>query len=471
MRIRSRHYSLKEYGGLFFAIILSILGFRLLDNTIHILFPSLYISSFATLNILLAVIFAYFFQLSGSSLVGLIPYLPLARFIFILGVRKDLGLDLDFFQIGDFYFQINLLISLIFFFLSSSTAECWVLLFPQKEEYPPPLDSKRYYEWVTSPTHRIDRIPYLRRIAVHWISILFLSVIILAIIWEWKGEISEYLWYLVVLYFLVYLIFIWYGILKAKITEKELDGHIISNKNFGRSLFLPTLILSFVLFISLMLPWGYSPFSLSKLGDFLARLFQPRAADYGSPLINPLFWRFRILYLRPRIITPTTPERFYIPTYIFWTILGIGISFLLLLLIRIGFFSKVLSILKEGFARLFYSIVELSKEFGFLKNINTSNIRLPKFISIERPSTVLGWIVYYYRLSLKIMAKKNLGKEKWETPYEYARRIESLMPEIGIPYWKITEIFVTSRYRRITPQKEWISLMKERIREVKEKLK
>ena len=92
-------------------------------------------------------------------------------------------------------------------------------------------------------------------------------------------------------------------------------------------------------------------------------------------------------------------------------------------------------------------------------------------ISIERPSTVLGWIVYYYRLSLKIMAKKNLGKEKWETPYEYARRIESILPEIGVPYRELTEIFVTSRYKRVSPKKEWVSSMKEKIREVKEKLR
>ncbi|MBC7319669.1 DUF4129 domain-containing protein [bacterium] len=471
MRIRSRHYSLKECGGLFFAIVLSILGFELIDGIIDILFPSLYISSYAILNLLLAVIFGYFFQLSGSSLVGLIPYLPLSRFIFILGVKKDLGLVLDFFHLSGFYFPVNLFISLLFFSLSSSTAEGWALLFPQKEEYPPPLDSKRYYEWVTSPTHRIDRVPYLRRMAVHWISILFLVIIMLAIIWEWKREIPEYLWYIVVLYFLVYLIFIWYGILRARITEKELDGHIVSNKNSSRALFLPALILSSALLFSLILPWGYSPFSLSKLGDFLARLFQPKPVDYGTPLMNPLFWRFRILYIRPRISIPTAPERLYIPSYILWALLGIGVSFLLILLVKAGFFSKVLSILKEGFARLFYSIVELSKEFGFLKNIDTSNIRLPKFISIERPSTILGWIVYYYRLSLKIMAKKNLEKEKWETPYEYARRVESLMPEVGIPYWKITEIFVISRYRKVAPKKEWVSSMKERIREVKEKLK
>ncbi|MCX7795484.1 MAG: DUF4129 domain-containing protein [bacterium] len=471
MRIRSRHYSLEECGGLFFAIALSILGFKLIDGIIRILFPSLYVSSFATLNLLLAVIFAYFFQLSGSSLVGLIPYLPLSRFIFILGVKRDLGLELNFFQMGDFYYPINLLISLIFFSLSSSTAESWAFLFPQKEEYPPPLDSKRYYEWVTSPTHRIDRIPYLRRVAVHWISILFLLIIILATIWEWKKEIPDQLWYITILYFLVYLIFVWYGILKARITEKELDGHIISDKSFSKSLFLPILILSSVFFISLILPWGYSPLSLSKLGDFLARLFQPKPVDYGTPLVNPLFWRFRVLYLRPRIITPTTPERFYIPNYILWMLLSIGISFLVLLLVRIGFFAKVLSILKEGFVRLFYSIVEISKEFGFIKNINTPNIRLPKLISIERPSTILGWIVYYYQLSLKIMAKKDLGKEKWETPYEYARRLESLMPVISAPYWKITEIFVTSRYKKTTPKKEWISNMKESIKEVRERLK
>lgn len=471
MRIRSRHYSLKECSGLSFVIALSLLGFRLIDGIIDILFPFLYVSSFATINILLAVIFAYFFQLSGSSLVGLIPYLPLARFIFILGVRRDLGLDLAFFQIGDLYFPINLLISLIFYSLSGSTTEGWALLFPQKEEYPPPLDSKRYYEWVTSPTHRIDRIPHLRRIGIHWISILFLVIIVLAVVWEWKREIPQYLWYIATLYFLLYLIFIWYGTLRVKITEKVLDGHIISNKNFSGDLFLPVLILSSAFIFSLILPWGYSPLSLSKLGDFLARLFQPKPVDYGTPLINPLFWRLRLLYLRPRISTPNTPERLYIPNYIFWAVLGIGISYLLILLIKTGFFSKVLSILKEGFARLFYSIIELSKEFGFLKNINTSSIHLPKFISIERPSTILGWIVYYYRISLKIMAKKNLGKEKWETPYEYAKRIESLMPEIGVPYWKITEIFVTSRYKRITPQKEWISIMKGRIREVREKLK
>lgn len=471
VRIRSRHYSLKEYGGLFFVMVLSILGFKLVDGIISILFPFLYISSYAMPNLLLAVIFGYFFQLSGSSLVGLIPYLPLSRFIFILGVKRDFGLALDFFHLSDFYFPINLLISLLFFSLSSSTAEGWALLFPQKEEYPPPLDSKRYYEWVTSPTHRIDRVPYLRRIAVHWISVLFLTIILLAIIWEWKREIPEYLWYTATLYLLIYLIFIWYGVLRARVTEKELDGHIVSSKNFNKALFLPALILSSALLFSLILPWGYSPFSLSKLGDFLARLFQPKPVDYGAPLINPLFWRFRVLYLRPRVSVPTTPERFSIPGYILWILLGVGVSFLLIFLVRIGFFSKVLSILKEGFTRLFYSIVELSKEFGFLKNIDTSNIRLPRFISIERPSTILGWIVYYYRLSLKIMAKKNLGKEKWETPYEYARRVESLMPEVGIPYWKITEIFVTSRYRGITPKKEWVSSMKERIREVRGKLR
>ncbi len=471
MKIRSRRYNLHEIEGLIFVSLLSLLGFYLIQSIARILFPSFYIPSYTIFNLFLAVTFGYFFQISGSGFVGLIPYLPLARLIFVLGIRKDLGLKLDFFQLGSFYFPINLLLLLFFFSLSSSTAEDWRLLFPQEEEYPPPLDSKRYYEWVTSPTHRINRIPHLRSIGVRWASILFLVIIVLACIWEWKKDIPEYLWYIVTIYFLVYLVFLWYGLLRAKATEKELDGHTISSGIFTKGLSLPTLVLFFGLLISLVLPWGYSPVSLSKLGEFLARLFQPKPADYGSPLINPLLWRFRILYIRPRFSTPSNPKFIFIPHYILWTLLGIGIVFGMILLIRSGFFSRVLSILKEGFTRLFYSIGELARELRSLRNIGTSSIHLPRIISVERPSTILGWIVYYYRLSLKIMAKKNLGKEKWETPYEYARRVESVLPEIGVPYWEITEIFVTSRYKKVSPKKEWVSSMKEKIREVKEKLR
>jgi len=471
MKIRSRRYDLQEIEGLIFVSLLSLLGFHLIQSISRILFPSFYIPSYTILNLLLAVMFGYFFQISGSGLVGLIPYLPLARLIFVLGVRKDLGLKLDFFQLGGFYFPINLLLLLFFFSLSSATADDWSLLFPQKEEYPPPLDSKRYYEWVTSPTHRINRTPHLRSIGVRWASILFLVIIALACIWEWKKDIPEYLWYMATFYFLLYLVFLWYGVLRARATEKELDGHTVSSGIFTRGLSIPILILLSGLLISLVLPWGYSPVSLSKLGEFLARLFQPKPADYGTPLINPLFWKFRIFYIKPRITPPTAPRSIYIPDYILWTLLGVGIAIGFLLLIRSGFFSRVISILKEGFTRLFYSIGELARGLRSLMNMDTSSIHLPRMISIERPSTVLGWIVYYYRLSLKIMAKKNLGKEKWETPYEYARRIESILPEIGVPYRELTEIFVTSRYKRVSPKKEWVSSMKEKIREVKEKLR
>jgi len=471
VKIRSRHYNLQELEGLFFISILSVFGSQLIYDIIKLLFPFIYISSYSTINILLGVILGYFFQLSGSGLVGLIPYLPLARFIFLLGLKRDLGLSIGLFHIGSFYFPINLLILLLFFSLSISTAEDWILLFPQKEEYPPPLDSKRYYEWVTSPTHRINRVPHLRSIMARWASLLLLIVVILACIWEWKKEIPEYLWYIVTLYFLLYLVFVWYGALRARTTEKELDGHIISNTIFSKGLSIPVLILAFGFLLSLLLPWGYSPLSLSKLGDFLARLFQPKPVDYGTPLVNPLFWRFRMLYIRPRISTPTSPQRIVIPHFILWILLGIGGILSLIFLVRSGFFSKVFVILKEGFTRLFYSIVEITKELRLLRNIDTSSIRLPRMVSIERPSTLLGWIIYYYRLSLKIMAKKNLGKERWETPYEYAKRIESMMPEVSVPYWELTEIFVTSRYKRDTPKKEWISKMKEKIREVKERLK
>lgn len=471
MRIRSRRYSLQELEGLFFISILSVFGFQLIHGIIKLLFPFIYLSSYSIISILLGIVLGYFFQLSGSGLVGLIPYLPLARLIFLLGLKRDLGLSEDFFHMVSFYFPINLLILLLFFSLSVSTAEDWALLFPQKEEYPPPLDSKRYYEWVTSPTHRINRVPHLRSIMVRWASLLFLIVVILASVWEWRKDIPEYLWFIVTLYFLLYLIFVWYGALRAKATEKELDGHIISNTVFSRGLSIPVLILASGFLLSLLLPWGYSPLSLSKLGDFLAGLFQPKPVDYGTPLINPLFWRFRMLYIRPRISTPTSPERIVIPHFILWTLLSIGGILSFIFLIRSGFFTKIFVILKEGFIRLFYSIVEITKELKLLRNIDTSSIRLPKMVSIERPSTLLGWIVYYYRLSLKIMAKKNLGKERWETPYEYAKRIESMVPEISTPYWELTEIFVASRYKRVTPKKEWISRMKEKIREVREKLR
>ncbi|HOP56326.1 MAG TPA: hypothetical protein PLK33_06350, partial [bacterium] len=144
----SRHYNTGEINGIFFTSILSVLGFLIIQYTIRTIFPSLYISSYSIINVILAVIFGYFFQLSGSGLVGLIPYLPLARFLFILGVENDFGIKLNFFEIGSFYFPVNILIFLLFFSLSSSTAANWSLLFPQKEEYPPPMDSKRYYEWV-----------------------------------------------------------------------------------------------------------------------------------------------------------------------------------------------------------------------------------------------------------------------------------------------------------------------------------
>ncbi len=471
MKIRLKHYNLQRTEGLFFVSFLSILGFQLIQSIIRILFPFIYISSYAVFNLLLAIIFGYFFQLSGSGLVGLIPYLPLARLIFLLGVKRDLDLELGFFQLGSFYFPINLLLLLLFFLLSSSTANDWVILFPQKEEYPPPLDSKRYYEWVTSPTHRINRFPYLRSIMVRWASLLFLIVVVLACLWEWKKNIPEYLWYVVTLYFLLYLIFIWYGALRVRATEKELDGHIVSTVILNKGLSIPILLLVFVFSLSLLLPWGYSPLSLSKLGDFLARLFQPKPVDYGIPLINPLFWRFRLLYISPRISIPTSPERFIIPHFILWILLGIGGILGLIFLIRSGFFFRVFVMLKEGFTRIFYSIVEITRELGLLKNIDISSVRLPKIVSIERPSTPLGWIVYYYRLSLKIMAKKNLGKERWETPYEYAKRIESMVPEISSSYWELTEIFVTSRYKRVSPKKEWIARMKEKIREVRGKLK
>lgn len=111
----SRHYNTGEINGIFFTSILSVLGFLIIQYTIRTIFPSLYISSYSIINVILAVIFGYFFQLSGSGLVGLIPYLPLARFLFILGVENDFGIKLNFFEIGSFYFPVNILIFLLFF--------------------------------------------------------------------------------------------------------------------------------------------------------------------------------------------------------------------------------------------------------------------------------------------------------------------------------------------------------------------
>lgn len=470
MRIRSRHYNIGEVSGVFFVMILSALGSLMIKNTINLLFPSLYISSYSIPNIILAVIFGYFFQLSGSGLVGLIPYLPIARLLFILGIEKDLGIRVPFFQISSFYFPINLLIFLLFFSLSSSTAVDWSLLFPQKEEYPPPLDSKRYYEWVTSPTHRINRTPLLKSIATRWFSLLFLLSLVIASIWEWKREIPQHIWYIIILYFLTYIVFIWFGILRAKTTEKELDGHNINNTLLNKGLQIPLLLLLIVVISSIILPWGYSPLSLTSLGNFLARLFQPKPADYGTPLVTPFFWRFRTLFLRPRVSLPPPREPLHIPAYILWLLFSIGLTVALIFLIKVGFFSKIVSILKEGFARLVYSIVEMARDLKSLGKMDVSSIRMPKLRLRERPTTLIGWIVYYYRVSLNLMAKKNLGKEIWETPYEYAKRIEYLRPDIGKSCWEITEIFVTSRYKRITPKRDWISIMKNKIREVREKL-
>lgn len=471
MRIRSRRYSVREVNGVFFIIILSIFGFLIVRYTINLFFPSLYISSYSIPNVILAVIFGYFFQLSGSGLVGLLPYLPIARLIFIFGLERDLGTRVAFFQIGTFYFPLNLMIFLLFFYLSSSTATEWSLLFPQKEEYPPPLDSKRYYEWVTSPTHRINRTPLLKSIATRWFSFLFLLVLIVASIWEWKREIPRHLWYLVMFYFLAYVVFMWFSVLRAKATEKELDGHNIDNNLLNRGLLISLTLLVIVVASSIILPWGYSPFSLANLGNFLTRLFQPKPMDYGVPLVTPFFWRFRTLLLKPNTSLPPPREPLHIPSYILWSLLSIGVTAILAFLIKIGFFSKILYILKEGFTRLLYSIVEMAREFRPLNRIDTSLIRIPKVSLRERPTTLIGWIVYYYKVSLNLMAKKNLGKEIWETPYEYAKRIGSLRPDISNSYWELTEIFVTSRYKGITPKKDWISIMKNRIREVRERLR
>lgn len=470
MKIKSKHYNVGEVNGIFFVLALSILGFMIIEYAIKMVFPFIYISSYSIINVSLAVVFGYFFQLSGSGLVGLIPYLPLSRLIFILGVEKDLGFKLDFLNIGNFYFPVNLLILLLFFSLASSTATNWFLLFPQKEEYPPPLDSKRYYEWVTSPTHRINRYPILRSIAMRWLSFLFLALIVVASIWEWKRDVPQNLWYIIMIYFLVYVVFVWYGFLRAKATEKELDGHCIANKLLGKSLQFPLLILGIVILSSIILPWGYSPLSLANLGNLLSRLFQPKPADYGSPLSNPLFWRFRVLFLRPKVVLPTPREPIHIPSYILWLLSGIGLTLLLIFLIKVGFFSKIFFILKEGFTRLFYSIVEIARDLRTLGKIEMSPIRIPKLSLRERPTTLMGWIIYYYKVSLNLMAKKKLTKEVWETPYEYARKIETLKPEISNSYWELTEMFVAARYKGVIPQKSWISIMKNKIREVRQKL-
>ena len=470
MKTGSRHYNTGEINGVFFTLILSVLGFLIIQYTIRTIFPSLYISSYSIINVLLAVIFGYFFQLSGSGLVGLIPYLPLVRLLFIFGVERDLGIKLNFFEIGSFYFPVNILIFLLFFSLSSSTATNWSLLFPQKEEYPPPMDSKRYYEWVSSPTRRINRLPHLKSISVCWLSFLILSAIIIALIWEWKKDIPQHLWYVIMLYFLVYIIFVWYGLLRIKATERELDGHYVASKLLSKSLQLPIIVLSIVIISSIILPWGYSPLSLTSLGNFLARLFQPKPVDYGAPLPNPLFWRFRTLFPRPKMSLPPPGESIHIPPYVLWILAGTGLILVLLFLIKKGFFSRVVSILKEGFARLLYSVVEITKDLRSLGKINVSEVRMPRLPVREKPTTLMGWIIYYYKVSLNLMAKKNLGKEVWETPYEYARRLGVLRPDIGDSYRELTEIFVTSRYKRVTPKKDWISIMKNRIKEVKEKL-
>ena len=68
------------------------------------------------------------------------------------------------------------------------------------------------------------------------------------------------------------------------------------------------------------------------------------------------------------------------------------------------------------------------------------------------------------------MSKKGIGKEVWETPYEYARRIGNLNSEISPIQWEITEIFVSTRYKNTNPPKEWIEGIKKRIKEIRKRL-
>jgi len=471
VKMKSRHYSTGEVYGILFITILSSLGFLILSNIIITIFPQFYIPSFTILNVLMASLFGSFFQLAGSSLVGLIPYLPLSRLIFILGVWKDTNNWLLFFDLKSYSFPIILLISLLFFSLSASSASDWVLLFPQREEFPPPLDSKRYYEWVTSPRRRIDRLPYIRSMGTRWMIILISSILVLLSLEEWKKENFSNIWIIIIWYFIAYLGLLIYSILRMRFTEKELDGYKISSSIIGKNFSFLLLTVALVFIVCLFLPWGYSPFNLEQLLLLLNKLFQPRPLDYGSPQISPLFWQLKLLFLRPKIVTPSPVTSLSIPKNVFmWFLVALSL-FGIFLGIRERFFIKVFHILKEGFVRVIYSFLELGKEIGkgFI-GIKSSSKNLPKINLGERPKSIMGWILYYYRVSLKIMSKKGIGKEIWETPYEYARRIGNLNSDISPFQWEITEIFVSTRYKNTNPQKEWIEDIKRRIKEIRKRL-
>ncbi|MGC8717553.1 MAG: DUF4129 domain-containing protein [bacterium] len=471
MRMKSKHYSAGEVYGVLFITSLSLMGFLILSKIITILFPQVYLPSFTIINILLASLFGFFFQSAGSSIVGLIPYILLSRFIFILGVWKDTNEWLGFFDIRSHFFPITFLILLLFFSLSSSSSSDWTFLFPQKEEFPPPLDSKRYYEWVTSPRRRIDRVPYIRNMGARWMVILVLLVITLLSIEEWKKEKFPNVWVVIVWYFIVYLSLLIYSILRMKFTEKELDGYKVSNSIIGRNFSFLLLTVGLVFIVCLLLPWGYSPFNLGQLLLLLNRIFQPKPLDYGFPQVSPLFWQLKLLFLKPYIATPHPASSLTIPKGILiWFLAGLGLLGIFLG-IRERFFLKVVKILKEGFVRLFYSFLELSSEMirGFA-SIKPSSKGLPKINLRERPKSIVGWIIYYYKVSLKLMSKKGIGKEVWETPYEYARRIGNLNSEISPIQWEITEIFVSTRYKNTNPPKEWIEGIKKRIKEIRKRL-
>jgi hypothetical protein len=306
---------------------------------------------------------------------------------------------------------------------------------------------------------------------IRWIALLVFSVLVLLGLEEWGKESFPNIWMIVMGYFIVYLSLLIYSILRMKFTEKELDGYKVSDSIIGRNFSFLLLIVGSICIICLLLPWGYSPFNLQQLFLLLNRLFQPKPVDYGSPKTSFLFWQFRLLFLKPKVVLPPPANSLNIPSNVLiWLLATFGILGIFLG-IRERFFVKVFNVLKEGFVKLIYSFLELGKEIGRgFTGIRPTFKSLPKMKLRERPKSIIGWILYYYRISLSLMAKKGMGKEIWETPYEYAKRIDNLKPDISPFQWEVTEIFVSTRYKNTNPRKEWIESIKKKIKEIRKRL-
>jgi hypothetical protein len=288
---------------------------------------------------------------------------------------------------------------------------------------------------------------------------------------EWKKENFFDIWLVVIGYFITYISLLIYSILRMKFTEKELDGYKMPDSIIGKNFSFLLLVVGFICIICFLLPWGYLPFNLQQLFLLLSRLFQPKPADYGSPHFSSIFWQFKLLFLKPKIAVPPSNNHLNIPSNVFvWILTALGILGVFFG-IRERFFVKVFNILKEGFVKLIYSFLELGKEIGKgLVGIRPSFRSLPKMNLGERPKSIIGWILYYYKISLRLMAKKGMGKEIWETPYEYAKRISNLNPDISPFQREITEIFISTRYKNTNPRREWIESIKEKIKQMRKRL-